>query len=50
MSEGQRHYLVNGAERAGAQDLDSLQLRLFEDAQLSLVGCGPAGRQRLHQL
>lgn len=43
-------HLIDSAESAGAQNLHFLQLRLLEDAHLRLVGEGPAGCQRLHQL
>lgn len=43
-------HLIDSAESTGAQNLHFLQLRLLEDAHLRLVGEGPAGRQRLHQL
>lgn len=42
--------LVYGSKSPGTQNLDPLQLGLFEDAQLSLVGGRPAGREGLHQL
>ncbi len=44
------HYLVNGAEGPGSQDLHPFQLGLFQNAQLGLVRGRTTGRQRLHQL
>lgn len=43
-------HLVNGTERPSTQHFQLLQLRLFQDAHLSLIGWRPAGGQRFHQL
>lgn len=42
--------LVDRSESPGTQNLDTLQLRLFQDPQLSLVGGRAARGQGLHQL
>ena len=43
-------HLVYGAERPGPEHSDLLELRLFKDAHLGLVGQRAAGSQRLHKL
>lgn len=45
-----RTHLVDCAKSARTQNLHSLQLRLLQDPQLSLVRGRPAGSQGLHQL
>lgn len=42
--------LVHRSEGSWTENLDPLQLRLLQDAQLSLVGGRPTGGQGLHQL
>lgn len=42
--------LVDGSKSSRTKNLDPLQLRLFQDAQLSLVWCRSTGSQGLNQL
>lgn len=43
-------YLVNSPKRPGAEDFNPFQFCFFQDAQLCLVWCCSAGRERLHEL
>lgn len=43
-------YLVNSPKSPRAEDFNPFQFCLFQDAQLCLVWCCSAGRERLHEL
>lgn len=47
---GEGSHLVHCSKGSGAQDLDSLQLCLLQDAELCLVGCCATWGQGLHKL